>query len=340
MVRTAQVQVDQAVGMVISHDLTQIDVQQGYKGARFKRGHVVRQDDIPVLKSMGKNTLTIIHLEEGDVHEDEASSRLAARMAGEGIQVQGPEEGKVTLVAGWNGLAVYDEESLHTINSDESWALAAIPNKVPVKKGEPVAGIRTVPIVMSEETVARAESAALPFTVFPFHPLRTALVTTGREILEGRIRDSFAPKLVRKLAAYGSTLMEQVVVGDDRAEISGAIRALIEKNAELIIVTGGMSIDADDCTAEAILEVSDEVVFNGVPVLPGARLMLGLQQRTKIVGAPACVAHDSWTSLDILLNRLFAGLIPSREEVRRWGVGGYCRKCRACNFPICSFAAR
>ncbi len=340
MARIEYVNIEDALGMALSHDMTQIDVKSGYKGARFKRGHIVKPEDLPMLRSMGKNSISVLYLEEGDVHEDDAALRLAHRLAGEGLRMEGPEEGKVSLFAEWNGLIVYDEESIHTINEDVDWITVTTPNKVPVKKGEPAAGIRVVPLTMREEQIRKAEAAALPLTVFPFHPLKTALVTTGREIVEGRIRDAFAPKLVRKLAFYGSTLMEQVITGDEKEEITQAIQAFITKGAELIIVTGGMSVDADDRTGTAIAQVSDRIVFNGVPALPGARLMLGLRDKTKIVGAPACVVHDEWTSMDILLNRLFAGLIPTLPEVRRWGVGGLCRKCRKCNYPVCAFAAR
>jgi hypothetical protein len=340
MAKIEHVNIEDAVGMTLSHDMTQIDVKSGYKGARFKKGHVVKSEDLPVLRSMGKSAIAVMELEEGELHEDDATLRLASRLAGEGLRMSSPEEGKVSLFAEWNGLVVYDENSIHSINSDLDWIVATLPNKVPARKDETVAGIRVVPLTMSADKVHKAESAALPITIFPFHPLKTALVTTGQEIVEGRIRDAFAPKLIRKLASYGSTLMEQAVTGDGKEEISSAIRSFLEKGAELIIVTGGMSVDADDRTGAAIADVSDSVVFNGIPVLPGARLMLGLHEKTKIVGAPACVVHDEWTSLDILLNRLFAGLIPTLPEVRRWGTGGFCRKCRNCNYPICAFASR
>lgn len=340
MARIEYVNIENAVGMALSHDLTQIDVKSGYKGARFKRGDIVKPEDLPVLRSMGKYSIAVLHLEEGDIHADDAVLRLAHRLAGEGLRMEGPEEGKISLFAEWNGLVVYDEESIHTINEDVDWIVAVMSNKVPVKKGEPAAGIRIVPLTMREEQIRKAEAAVLPLTVFPFHPLKTALVTTGREIIEGRIRDAFAPKLVRKLASYGSTLMEQAITGDEKEEIALAIQTFITKGAELIIVTGGMSVDADDRTGAAIAQVSDSVVFNGVPTLPGARLMLALQGTTKIIGAPASVVFDELTSMDILLNRLFAGLIPTLSEVRRWGAGGLCRKCRTCNYPVCAFAAR
>ncbi len=340
MTKIRYVQVEKALGMALSHDMTKIDAKAGYKGARFKKGQILREEDIPLLKSMGKETISILELEDGEVHEDDAASRLAECLSGEGIVSEDPEEGKVSLSSLWNGLLVYDEESIHRINEDPDWVVATVADKVPVKKGERVAGIRIIPLIMREEQVRRGEKAAYAMTVFPFAPLKTGLVTTGRELAEGRIRDGFAPKLRKKLAGYGTTLMGQVIVGDEKEEIAGAILSFIDKGAELVITTGGMSVDPDDRTAGAIASVADEVRFKGVPAVPGAHLMLAIRGETKIVGAPACVVHDEWTSLDPLLNRLFAGLIPTALDVRRWGVGGMCRNCRECNYPYCVFAAR
>ena len=340
MAKISYVHVEDAPGMALSHDMTQIDVKNGFKGARFKKGQILREEDIPLLKSMGKESISVLELDEGEVHEDDAASRLAERLSGEGISSEAPEEGKVSLSALWNGLLVYNEESIHSINDDPDWIVATVSDKVPVKKGERVAGIRIIPLLMREEQVRRGEEAALPMTVLPFAPLRTALVTTGKELAEGRVRDGFAPKLKGKLAGYGASLLGQAVVGDERDEIAAAIRGFIQQGAELVITTGGMSVDPDDRTAGAIASVAEEVRFRGVPAIPGAHLMLALSRGAKIVGAPACVVHDEWTSLDPLLNRLFAGILPTAGEVRRWGVGGMCRKCRECNYPACVFAAR
>ena len=340
MAKIQLVKLEDAVGLPLSHDLTQIDVQTGFKGARFKKGQFIREEDIPLLRSMGKETITVLGLDHGEIHEDDAARRVAERLAGEGVEAGSPEEGKISLSASWNGLLVYDQESIHRINSDPEWAVASIPDKTPVKKGDVVAGVRIIPLFMKEEQVRMGESAARAMAVFPFYPLRTALVTTGTEFVSGRSRDAFAPRLSRKLAAFGSTLMGQTVTGDAPGDISGAVLAFAERGAELVIVTGGMSVDGDDRTAESIVKVGEKVVFKGVPVIPGANLMLALRGPVKIVGAPACVAHSEWTSLDILLPRLFAGIIPSLAETRKWGAGGLCRHCRICSYPICSFGAR
>ena len=207
------IDVEDSVGTVLSHDLTLIDAERGYKGARFKKGHVVERDDIAVLKRMGRERLSILELDDDDVHEDSAALRLASvlKMSSgdfESFSVKGPSEGKCSLVAEKDGLLVFDEEAVHRINSDENWVFSTLANKIPVSKGETVAAWRVAPLVVKEDVVRRAERPLL-FELRPFSPLPTALVTTGREIWEGRVKDAFREKLEKKLAFYGAPLIGQ-----------------------------------------------------------------------------------------------------------------------------------
>jgi hypothetical protein len=329
---------EEALGLPLAHDLTRIDAAAGTKGAAFKRGQIVRAEDLPVLRSMGRTHLSLLELEPGEVHEDDAARSLAAVLAGEGLEVRGPDEGRCTLFALRDGLLRYDADRVHRINEDPDWVLALLPPNSPVRRGEAVAGFRVRPLVAREEQVSRAVGAALPLAVLPWHPLRVGLVTTGREIKEGLIRDAFLPKFERKLAEYGGTLLGQSFASDEREEIAGALAAWIDAGADLVVATGGMSVDPDDRTGGAIRSLSDRVSFEGVPALPGAMLMLAWRGPVALVGAPACVVHDERTSLDRLLPLLFAGIDPARE-VRRWGVGGLCAHCPVCRFPRCAFAA-
>jgi hypothetical protein len=335
--------VDEAVGTPLSHDLTLIDAESGYKGARFKKGYVVTRDDVGLLKHMGREHLSILELAEDEVHEDDAALRLAKRLKSDAFSLTGPSEGKCSLVAERNGLLSFDEEAVHTINSDLEWVFATLPNKTPVSKGETAAAWRVGPLVVQESVVERAEAAALPFELFPFKPLRTALVTTGREIWEGRVKDAFLDKLRKKLEFYGAPLVGHETAPDDRGAIEKCIETCVSKGAEVILCTGGMSVDADDLTPAAIRGAADEVIFRGLPALPGSNLMLAKKTAGSpvfLIGVPACAVHSTVTALDTLLHRVYAGLPVTADEVRRWGVGGLCRGCGACNYPVCAFGSR
>ncbi|MDR3230091.1 MAG: molybdopterin-binding protein [Synergistaceae bacterium] len=332
--------VEEAVGTALSHDLTLIDTDSGYKGARFKKGHVVLPGDVALLKRMGREHLSILELEPGEAHEDEAALCVAACMEGADFTIKGPSEGKCSLVAGKDGLLSFDEGAIHAINEDENWVFATLPDKIPVRKGETVAAWRVGPLVVSEETVRHAERHARPFELLPFRPLRTALVTTGREIWEGRVKDAFPEKLEKKLGLYRAPLIGHEIVPDDRERIRACVESWIDRGAEVVFCTGGMSVDADDLTPAAIRDVATEVVFRGAPVLPGSNLMLAKRGGTTLLGVPACAVHSDITALDAIMHRIYAGLPPTNAEMRRWGVGGLCRGCESCNFPTCVFGSR
>ena len=344
-----------AVGTVLSHDLTLIDAARGYKGARFKKGHVVAEDDVELLKRMGREHLSILELDSDEVHEDDAALRVAealrkisscADASGNSpfprsfpFSIKGPSEGKCSLVAEAEGLLLFDEERVHTINLDENWVFSTLPNKIPVLKGHTVAAWRVAPLVVKENVVRHAERAISPFELRSFRPLRTALVTTGREIWEGKVEDAFSAKLAKKLSLYKAPLIAHETAPDDKAIIRQRIEAVISKGAEVVLCTGGMSVDADDVTPAAIRDVASEVVFRWTPALPGSNLMLAKKGSVFLLGVPACAAHAEITVLDTVMHRLYAGLSLTNKEVRRWGVGGLCRACKICNYPTCFFGS-
>jgi len=338
--RVRTIPVREAIGLPLSHDLTQIDAVSGYKGARFKRGHVVCDEDIPVLLSMGREHLSILELGDSEVHEDDAALALGRVLGGEGVSMDGPEEGKCRLNATRDGMLFFNPAMVDAINEDVQWILATLPPFVPVRSGENVAAFRILPLTVARTDMDRAVSVARPISVLPFAPLRVGLVTTGREIASGLVKDAFAPKLASKLAVFGGSLLDHLTAGDDPDEIESRIRQLLGFGAEMVICTGGMSVDADDLTPDAIRRVADRVVFRGAPMLPGSNLMLAYAGTVPLIGAPACVVHDAWTTFDPLLTRLFARREPTQAEVRKWGVGGLCRRCSVCGYPSCAWGSR
>jgi molybdenum cofactor synthesis domain-containing protein len=333
------VPVELAVGRVIAHDLTLIDPESGFKGAKFRRGHTIRPEDVPVLKRMGKSNISFLRMTPGEVHEDDAALRVGRRVAGDGVVMLGPEEGKCSLVAERDGLLVYRDEDIDFVNDDPDWLFTTLPNKVRVRKGETVAAFRIGPLIVQEEQVARVENIG-QISVLQWLRLKTALVTTGRELYEGIVKDAFQPKLLEKLAVYGGEFLGGRTVPDDRSSIESAISGLLDEEADLVLCTGGMSVDADDMTPSAIRAVCDTVLFRRMSVIPGANLMLAAKGGAFVLGVPASAVFIERTSLDILLDRLFAGVPPDGKEVRGWGRGGLCARCDSCGYPRCAFAAR
>lgn len=346
--KITQIPLEQAVGLPLAHDLTQIDAKNRKKSARFKKGQIITEADLETLRSMGRENLSVMELSPGDVHEDDAAMQLGEALCGENLRVTPPAEGRCNLVAETSGMLCYLAETVNRVNQDPDWVLSALAPNRPVLKGQVVAGFRIRPLVLEDYRVERAVAVvrgSKPFAVLPFRPLRVGLVTTGKEIVDKRVEDAFRPKLLEKLERLGGgTLMGQRFCTDSLELISEAIGAFLDEDADVIICTGGMSVDADDKTPGAIRSRCRRIAFQGTPALPGAMLMLGWAKSPKdgrdvaVIGAPACVAFDDHTALDKLLPFIFAGIEPG-DLVRRWGVGGLCEHCAVCHYPACSFAA-
>ena len=346
--KITQIPLEQAVGLPLAHDLTQIDAKNHKKSARFKKGQIITEADLETLRSMGRENLSVMELSPGDVHEDDAAIQLGEALCGENLRVTPPAEGRCNLVAETSGMLCYLAETVNRVNQDPDWVLSALAPNRPVLKGQVVAGFRIRPLVLEDYRVERAVAVvrgSKPFAVLPFRPLKVGLVTTGKEIVDKRVEDAFRPKLLEKLERLGGgTLMGQRFCTDSLELISEAIGAFLDEDADVIICTGGMSVDADDKTPGAIRSRCRRIAFQGTPALPGAMLMLGWAKSPKdgrdvaVIGAPACVAFDDRTALDKLLPFIFAGIEPG-DLVRRWGVGGLCEHCAVCHYPACSFAA-
>ena len=346
--KITQIPLEQAVGLPLAHDLTQIDAKNHKKSARFKKGQIITEADLETLRSMGRENLSVMELSPGDVHEDDAAIQLGEALCGENLRVTPPAEGRCNLVAETSGMLCYLAETVNRVNQDPDWVLSALAPNRPVLKGQVVAGFRIRPLVLEDYRVERAVAVvrgSKPFAVLPFRPLKVGLVTTGKEIVDKRVEDAFRPKLLEKLERLGGgTLMGQRFCTDSLELISEAIGAFLDEDADVIICTGGMSVDADDKTPGAIRSRCRRIAFQGTPALPGAMLMLGYAKSPKdgrdvaVIGAPACVAFDDRTALDKLLPFVFAGIEPG-DLVRRWGVGGLCEHCPVCHYPACSFAA-
>jgi hypothetical protein len=333
--------IEEAVGRPLAHDLTKIDAKAGVKGARFKKGQVIKEDDLPILRDMGREHLSVLGLDPDELHEDDAAGTLCSAICGKNCSFTEPSEGRITLVADCDGLLCYDSGMVDRINEDPDWVLATIAPHRQVRVGAPVAGFRIRPLVMTRTRVERAVSAARPIDVEPFKQLKAGLVTVGTEIAEGRIEDAFLGKFSGKITAFGGTLLGQRFSADDSDLVAEAIRGAISDGADIVVCTGGMSVDADDRTPGGIALVADRVIFQGVPMLPGGMLMMARAcvdgRDVPIVGAPACVVHDERTALDRLLPFLFAGVDPA-PFVRKWGVGGLCERCSPCHWPECRFS--
>lgn len=334
------VETEKAVGHVICHDITQI-IPGVTKDARFRKGHIVTPEDIPVLLSLGKEHLYVWEKTPGMLHEDEAAERLLALCRNENMHPTAVKEGKIELVADVDGLFRVDVDRLCAVNCQDELMIATRHGNTAVKAGDRLAGMRVIPLVIAEEKLAAAEAAAGETPLLELLPwkLKTAaVITTGSEVSKGRIQDQFTPVIVQKLAGYGVEVIYHTVVGDEIAEIVPAIQAGRDSGADMILCTGGMSVDPDDRTPGAIRASGAEVISYGSPVLPGAMFLLGYyEDGTPVMGLPGCVMYSKATVFDLVLPRVVAGAAVTRMDLARLGHGGFCLGCKTCHYPICPF---
>ena len=329
-----------AVGQVLCHDLTQI-LPGEFKGARFRKGHIVTEADIPVLLSMGKENLYVWELEPGMLHENDAAARLVRLCKGPGMAESEVREGKIELRAEFDGLFRVDTARLNAVNSIDELMIATHRGNTAVRAGDKLCGTRVIPLVIREEKLARAEAAAGEkplLELLPFRMKTAAVVTTGSEVAKGLIEDKFTPVLAEKLKAFGIEIIQHSLPGDEPAAVLASIEAARAAKPDLVLCTGGMSVDPDDNTPGAIKASGARIVTYGAPVLPGAMLLLGYYaDDTPVLGLPGCVMYAKATIFDRILPRIAAGVALSKEDFVALGEGGLCLGCPECRYPVCPF---
>ncbi len=330
-----------AVGHVLCHDLTRI-VKDEFKGAQFTKGHVVTEDDIPMLLSMGKEHLYVWEMEEGMLHENEAAKRLYDICANDNIRPsQTIKEGKIEAFAECDGYFEVDADRLDEINSIDEIMIATRHGSTAVRKGDKLAGMRVIPLVIKEEKLKEAERiyAGQPILkLTPYKLKNAAVITTGSEVYKGLIKDTFTPVIIEKLKAYGIETKWHKVVDDGTENIKKAIDEVRAEKPDLILCTGGMSVDPDDNTPGAIKAAGAGIITYGAPVLPGAMFLLGyFDDGTPVMGLPGCVMYAKATVFDLILPRVAAGVRVSKKDIVKLGNGGLCLGCKECRYPICPF---
>jgi len=335
-----KVPVTEAIGLTLGYDITKI-IPGREKYRAFRRGQVITEQDIPKLRDMGKENIYIWEPHDNVIHEDEAALRLARLAVGPGLSWTEPNQGRVNIWADHNGLLKVQVEKLNQINNMDEIVFATLHNDRVVAEGQTVAGTRVVPVVVERAIIEEAEKITQGqppiLLVKPFLPLWVAVVTTGTEVNSGRIKDGFARIIRQKIAPFGGRWMGQVIVPDDPDIITKEIQNFVAEGAGLVIVTGGMSVDADDATPQGIRDTGADMVFYGAPILPGSQFMLAYQGHIPICGVPGGALFSRKTTLDLILPRIFAGDLIDRLDIVAMGHGGLCEECDICHFPQCPF---
>lgn len=332
-----------AVGHVLCHDITQI-VKDKVKGVAFKKGHVVREEDIDTLLSLGKDHLYVWEKKKGMLHENEAAIILKDICKDEYMEESNVKEGKIELSASIDGLFKINVDKLREVNALGEMMIATRHQNFPVKKGDKLAGTRIIPLIIEEEKMKKAKELCCDepiLSIKPFVHKKLGIVTTGNEVFYGRIKDTFGPVIIEKVEEFDVEVLGQAIVNDDPNNITNSILEFIEKGADMVLCTGGMSVDPDDKTPKAIKDTGADIVSYGAPVLPGAMMLVSYYKNDDklipIIGLPGCVMYAKRTIFDLILPRIMADEIITKNDLSRLGIGGLCLNCHVCNYPNCGF---
>ncbi len=334
------IKTEDAVGYVLPHDITQIIIGEK-KGPVFKKGHVITKEDIPVLLSVGKDQIYVLDNDESMMHENDAAYVLQRMCGSKNMTFSEPSEGKIELFADIDGLFLVDEKRLNQVNSFGEMMIAARPSGFVVKKGDKLAGTRIIPLLIKKEKMEQVQKLVGKEPILRVVPLKKkkyGLVTTGNEVFYGRIKDTFTPVLQAKLKQFGCEMVEHVILNDDDKKITAAIQDMLSKGVDMVLCTGGMSVDPDDRTPLAIRNSGAKIVSYGSPVLPGAMFLVSYTDDGRpVLGLPGCIMYAKRTVFDLVLPRILADEPVTKEYLASLGNGGLCLNCPVCTFPNCSF---
>ena len=338
-----EVRVQDAVGMILCHDITEI-VRGQRKGARFRKGDVIRAEDIEVLLRIGKEHIYVWEDDENMLHENDAAQVLRDLCQSEYMTASEPKEGKIELTSTVAGVFEVNEDALDAVNDITDVMIATIAQHFPVKAGTKLAGMRVIPLVIGKDVMKKVQETAGTeplLRILPYRKMKVGVVTTGSEVFHGRIKDTFTPVLDTKLRAFGLRVDEHRLSDDGTEHTRAAIEELLDCGMDMVLCTGGMSVDPDDRTPAAIRATGARIVTYGAPVLPGAMFLLAYYEKdgrkVSIMGLPGCVMYSPATIFDIILPRVVAGSEWTRREITRLGIGGLCMECKVCHYPVCPF---
>lgn len=333
-----KVKVQDAIGMELCHDITEMN--DGFKGVAFKRGHIIQQSDIEHMLNIGKRTIFVWEENAGEIHEDDCARRMAAMAPVNGAHYTEPAEGKVLLFADQRGLFRVNTKLLKKIDSIGDITICTLPDHYPVEAGARLASMRIVPLVTQESQILEAERLCAEeklLELHPYLPKKIGVIITGSEVYTGRIQDKFEPVVRAKMKQYPGEIVGITICDDDLDMIVNAARKHLESGADFLIFTGGMSVDPDDLTPTAIRQLGADIVTHGVPSQPGNMTLVAYLGEIPILGVPGAAIKLPTTIFDVLLPQIFAGDRITKEELINLADGGLCQMCKACHWPNCTF---
>jgi hypothetical protein len=308
-------------------------------GQRWRKGRRLTADDLLAVATAETGpAVTVLIAEAGELHEDDAAIRLAKAVAGPNLEVRGPNESRLDLVAACDGVVTVQVADLERINRLDPLEVFTVFDGQIVQKGDLVASVKVAPHVV-DAAIVEAGARIAGFgsnpivSIAPF--VARAVGVVVKESVRGTARERFETSIRAKVEGLGSRIIDIVYVEDDPDLVEQAIGRFTRgaDTADLILTAGSASTDPTDAFFTAIGALGGRVVRRGVPAHPGSMLWLARVGGTAILGLPTCGAYSKATAADLLLPRLLAGEPASERTVARLGHGGILTRSQRFRFP-------
>lgn len=333
-----KIKVEDAIGLTLCHDLTAM--YDGFKGPLFKRGHIIKEEDVEKMLNIGKKHVFVWADEEGEIHEEDCAKRLSAGAQVKGAHYSDISEGKTVLISDTEGLFRVNRNLLNRVNSIGDITISTLPDHYPVKKGDRLASMRIVPLVTKVSRIEEYEEMCKKeklLDILPYNYKKVGVIITGSEIYNGRIKDKFEPVVREKLKKFPSEITDVKICDDDLEMIVSAAKKMVDDGVQMLIFTGGMSVDPDDLTPTAVKRLGADIVSHGVPSQPGNMTLMAYLGNIPVIGVPGAAISMPTTIFDVLLPQMFTDEKITKENLVNLGDGGLCQLCEKCRFPNCSF---
>ena len=302
-------------------------------GPDLRKGTVLEEKHMDRVRHSGE--IHLVELEPGDVHEDVAAGRLAAALAGPGLEPEPPVQSQARLVAGHRGLLRVRVELVDAINSLGQISVFTLMDGQAVAEGEEVAGCKVTPVAVSGNVIERAErlsrEAGPVIELLAFKPLKTFVVATER--LKPKARELFRAAVTAKLGWYGAKVIEVREVARTADAVAAAYREALKRDADLVLFAGASAIDPLDPAYAELPGAGGELLQLGAPMHPGSMLWLGRLGHAAVVGVASCAGFGRNSSLDLLLPFVFAYGRADAGDLLRLGHGGLIESGAGRRFP-------
>ena len=329
--RFGRVDVADAAGTVLAHGMR-------VGGRTFRKGRVLSATDVDLLKRDGHDAVVGARLDPGDVTEDVAAGTAAQALAGGGVRAGAPFTGRCNVFAAADGLLLVSAPDIDRFNSvDEALTVATLSGPRAVREGEMLATVKVIPFAVPGVVLDRAVAGLgtePAVRVQAFRQMTAAVIQTRLPATKETVLDKTSRVLRSRIEALRGCVVDDARCDHVAGAVALAVGRALDAGAEVVLITGASAIvDRRDVIPGGVVAAGGEVLHLGMPVDPGNLLLLARCRGRPVLGLPGCARSPALNGLDLVLERLAAGLEVAPHDIMAMGVGGLLKETAARSQP-------